>query len=92
MKTSSLISYILLASATGVVIGILFAPQKGSKTRRNIFDKNHQYTDYLADKFDVFADTVSHPLESVEDETRRLVRKANESAKKVASEVNSVGN
>ncbi len=89
MKTSTIILNTLLASAAGVVIGMLFAPQKGSKTRRQISEKNHQYSDYVADKFDNFIDSVSHPLESIEDETKRLARKANVSAKKVASEVNS---
>jgi gas vesicle protein len=88
MKTSRIILSTLLASTAGVAIGMLFAPQKGSKTRRQISEKNHEYSDYLADKFDDFVDAVSHPLESIEDETKRLARKANTSAKKVASEVN----
>lgn len=89
MKTSSIILNTLLASAAGVAIGLLFAPQKGSKTRKEISEKNHKYSDYLADKFDDFVDSVSHPLENIEDETKRLANKANKKAKKVASEVNS---
>jgi gas vesicle protein len=87
MKTSNIIINTIMASAVGVAIGMLFAPQKGSRTRRKISEKNHQYSDYLSDKFDDFVDLVSHPLESVESETKRLANKAN--AKKVAAEVNS---
>jgi gas vesicle protein len=90
MKKSSIIIYSLIASAAGVAIGILFAPQKGSQTRKQISEKNHQYSDYLADKYNEFIDSVSHPLESIEEETKRLARKANENVKKAASEVRSV--
>ena len=89
MKTSRIILSTLLASAAGVAIGMLFAPQKGSKTRSQITEKNHEYSEYLAEKFDDFVDSMSHPLESIEGETKRLAKKANESAKKVASVVNS---
>jgi len=88
MSTSRIILSTLLASAAGVAIGMLFAPQKGSRTRRKISEKNHQYSDYLADKFDDLVESMSHPLESIEDETKRLAGKANKTAKKVASEVN----
>ncbi len=89
MKTSSIIFNTLLASAAGVAIGMLFAPEKGSKTRRKISEKNHQYSDYLAEKFDNLVDSVSHPLESLEHETKRLANQASKEAKRVASEVNS---
>lgn len=89
MKTLNIILNVFLASAAGVAVGMLFAPEKGSKTRRKISEKNHQYSDYLAEKFDDFVDSVSHPLESIEHETKRLVNRAGKEAKRAASEVNS---
>ncbi len=89
MKTSKIILSTLLASAAGVAIGMLFAPQKGSRTRRKISEKNHEYSDYLTDKFESFVDAVSHPLESIENEAKRLARTDGKNAKKEASEVNS---
>lgn len=89
MKALTIIVSAVAASAAGVVLGMLFAPQKGSVTRRRISQKNHQYTDYLSDRFDDFVDTVSHSLESIEDETQRLAEKASAEVKKAAAEVNS---
>ncbi len=89
MKTSRIIMSTLLASAAGVGIGMLFAPQKGSKTRKQISEKNHEYSDYLSDTYHEFVDSVSQPLESIQNETEKLAKKANKSVKKVTSEVNS---
>ncbi len=89
MKTSRIILSTLIASAAGVAIGMLYAPQKGSRTRRKISEKNHQYSDYMADKYDDFVDMVSHPLEFYENESKRLAKKAIRNAKKAAAEVKS---
>lgn len=89
MKTSRIIMSTLLASAAGVGIGMLFAPQKGSKTRKQISEKNYEYSDYLSDTYHEFVDSVSQPLESIQNETEKLAKKANKSVKKVTSEVNS---
>jgi gas vesicle protein len=64
MRVSTYITNTLIASAIGVLVGMLFAPRKGSRTRRKISGKNNQYTDYLSDRFDDFIDSVSHPLEN----------------------------
>lgn len=76
MKTSRILLSTLLASAAGVAIGMLFAPQKGSKTRKQISEKNHEYSDYLSDTYHDAVDSVTHSLESVQDETEKLVKKA----------------
>jgi gas vesicle protein len=82
MKTSRVIMSTLAASAVGVAIGMLYAPQKGTRTRRKIVEKNHQYVDYLADMFDDIIDTVSHPIENLGNGTQRIAKKAKETIKK----------
>jgi gas vesicle protein len=88
MKISSIMITAFFVGAGGVIAGTLFAPQKGSKIRRRIARKGQEYKDYLADNFNEFADSVSHPFEDMEDKTIRLSQKAIDKGKKIKAEVN----
>jgi len=59
MKTSSTILGILGAAAAGAFIGVLFAPDKGSNTRKKIKDKSKDYGDNLKTKFDGIVSTIT---------------------------------
>lgn len=59
MKTSSTILGILGAAAAGAFLGVLFAPDKGSETRKKIKDKSKDYGDNLKGKFDGIVSTIS---------------------------------
>lgn len=87
MKTSSFMLTALIAGTAGAIAGTLLAPSKGSKTRNNLAKKSREYRDYLQDNFDDLADSVSHPFESLDDETMRLGRESKAKAKKIKAEV-----
>jgi gas vesicle protein len=58
----------LAAMAAGAVAGVLFAPAKGSVTRRRISHQANMYADEIKDSFEELADTVSQSLDTVKGE------------------------
>ncbi|HCT93224.1 MAG: hypothetical protein A2X19_03850 [Bacteroidetes bacterium GWE2_39_28] len=57
----------LAGLAVGVVVGVLFAPEKGSVTRKKITKKSEDYADILKNKFDEFVDSVTEKVQDAND-------------------------
>jgi gas vesicle protein len=60
MKNNQVILGVLGGLAAGALLGILFAPEKGSKTRKMLADKGEGYADDLKNKFNDMYDTVAN--------------------------------
>jgi gas vesicle protein len=63
MESGKVALGILGGVAAGALLGVLFAPAKGKKTRRKILNKSKHYTEDLKDKFDDLLDSVSEKYE-----------------------------
>ncbi len=57
-------SKLMLGFATGVLVGMLFAPEKGSETRRKISEKSND----LKTKFNDFIDSLSNRADEMADD------------------------
>jgi gas vesicle protein len=75
--------------AAGYLLGILFAPGKGTETRNRLTEKSHEYTEYLADKIDDILESVSQPFENSDNELNQIGRKAKAEADRITEEVKS---
>ena len=73
MKSGKLVLGILAGLAVGAIAGILFAPDKGSKTRKRIVGKGKEYVGGLHEKFDELVDTISKKYEGKRDDVGELV-------------------
>ncbi len=73
MKKGNVVLGLLAGLAAGAVLGILFAPEKGSRTRRKIMHKGEDLADELKDKFDGLFDDINEKYETVKSKTEAFI-------------------
>jgi gas vesicle protein len=59
---------ILAGLAAGTILGILFAPEKGSETRRKVVDKGNDFAENVKKKFDDFIDGLVDKQEPIKED------------------------
>ncbi|HKB45459.1 MAG TPA: YtxH domain-containing protein, partial [Chitinophagaceae bacterium] len=64
MNTGKIITGILIGAAVGAVLGVLFAPDKGTATRKKISQKASDFSDSIKEKFTEMVDAVSEKFET----------------------------
>jgi gas vesicle protein len=72
MNSSKTLLGFLAGAAVGTILGILFAPDKGTETRRKIGETSGDLTDSLKSKFSDFVDSIKDSYQGVRDEAENL--------------------
>lgn len=83
MSTGKILLGALAGLAAGALLGVLFAPEKGSVTRTKIGKKGEDYADAVKDKFNDFIDNVNEKFETVKDEVDKGKQKVQDFKKDV---------
>ena len=86
MKNSDVVVGILGGSAVGAILGILFAPDKGSNTRRKIAEKGTDlkdnikgnFNDFVASIEDQYSNFTSNAEDVIEEGKSKLERMSND--------------
>jgi gas vesicle protein len=78
MKTGNVLAGLLAGVAVGAVLGILFAPDKGSNTRKRILSKSKDCTDSVKDKISELGNTLMNKADDVEQEAEQMASKGKE--------------
>ena len=90
MSAGKVLLGVLAGVAAGALVGILFAPAKGSRTRRRILKKGENYAEGLKDKFNEYVDTMSEKFEHVKEEVSAYTQKGKEKFEDIEKEVKAV--
>lgn len=65
MESNKVVVGIIAGVAIGALVGVLFAPAKGSKTRKRVMNKATAYKDELQSKIEDLVDGVSDQYDAL---------------------------
>lgn len=85
MNAGKLIVSVVASVAIGAALGILFAPDKGSSTRKKISKKSGDLTDDLEKKFNNFVDKFSKKFEKLQDEADDMAEEIKSKAEETSA-------
>jgi len=75
MESGKVLLGVLGGVAAGALLGVLFAPEKGSTTRKKILDKGKNYADDLKGKLDDIKQEVNNKYESFIGDAKEMTKK-----------------
>ncbi len=74
MNSNKVLLGVLGGVAAGAIAGILFAPAKGTKTRKRIMKKGKNYSDEIKVKFDELLENVTGKYENIVQDTKEMIK------------------
>ncbi len=72
MSIRNVLIGVMAGVAAGATLGILYAPEKGSATRRRFSRKSYDYTDELESKFNDLIDNITEQFQSMVEEVNLI--------------------
>ena len=87
MSKGKVLIGVLAGVAAGAALGILFAPEKGAKTRKQISNKGHDYTDEIKVKFNDLLNTIKEKLSAAKEDGNDLIAEGKSKMKQAEREL-----
>ena len=90
MNKLSLIVSVVVGSLAGALLGVLFAPEKGEKTRKQLSMKGDEYAEAMKSEFEEFVKNMRKKYESALHDTEEIIGKGKSRAEDLKNDVQKV--
>jgi len=77
MSIKKTIIGVLAGAAVGATLGVLYAPSKGSVTRRKFSRQKIDFTEELEEKFNDLIDNITEQFKTVVEEVNQMAEEGN---------------
>jgi len=92
MNSGKVLLGLLAGVAVGATLGILFAPDKGSSTRKKISKKGDDYADELGEKFNDFINGITGQFEKMKEKATHMRETAKSATDEIMDEATTSSN
>lgn len=86
-KTGLAIAFVMGAVAAATAVGILFAPQAGKKTRKDLKKKTDDTVEAIKETFQKREDATKDSVDRTEQEVRNVIKEVQEKAEGVKKDI-----
>lgn len=90
--SAKLLTGILIGAAAGAVLGVLYAPEKGTDTRRRLSEKGGEWGDTVKNKFNELGEAISEKYDSIRGEATDMLNKGKDAAQNAQNTANNATN
>ncbi|MES2590706.1 MAG: YtxH domain-containing protein [Bacteroidota bacterium] len=88
-STGKVVLGVLAGAAVGALVGVLFAPDKGTETRKKIAESSTDLMDEWKEKFDDLIAGLNEKVQPVKDNAKEWAEKGKSKIEEVKSDVKS---
>jgi gas vesicle protein len=88
MSTGKVVLGTVAGLAIAGILGILFAPEKGSVTRQQMMDRGCDYADELKSKYSEIADTLKEKYQTIKEDAEIIAESGKSKFDDIKSDIN----